>query len=838
MINDLRYCGIVFYAFLISKPIGSVKKMKKRSVTLAVWSLLAIMGGCVEEDISCSDPMCAAENYISTQAPLTAYCSIVVKNFGTVDMETDYIPNVTCCENGGAPDQALRAQAVAARSVAYHNLKGGTGTAGNPIGDSQAVQVYSCGGRADSRLPMCKAAATDTSGMVLRYKDTTLCAFYVSGSKVACLDAECKDKGDTGASCYASQQKYVTYNEGKTGTNVTQSTQGWVNQGNYANRGTMSQNGATCLDSNRGYNWVKIVKFFYGADIEIVKTTGSCVQAAATIPGESSGTEVKCETVLDKSGVVIDDKDACFSRSSVSSWYELAKGHGGHLFYTFGWDDDAEAIGKWTINVTRPGKYEVFAYIDSSAVSGLGTMSAKAPYVIRASGVEHHVTMDLSQKNGWVSLGQYAFSNGGDQWVKLHDSTGEKYDANAKKVLLFDAIKFEDVVTCTHSCQTKDGLECSGNGFRKCGDFNGDGCLEWSEVTACGAEQQCVNGACQNKEKPVECTDDCSTVGEQACVSEGGYRVCGSFDADSCLDWSEVMSCQPGEKCVDGACVVDTDISCEQECLEGETICEGDKSYRVCGFFDEDACREFSEPRACDSGEVCRYGACVPESGSSGTKACVLEIDGRESTIIDELDPCFERSNVIWSQLSTYGYDDHLFYANANATETAHAIGTWHLNVTKAGKYTVWAYVESGIGNVVDKAQYTVMASGKAEKSIVTNTDKSGWVKLGDYDFEVGKAQYVKLSDDSFVGNASLSEGRRFVFDAIKVAPYDASLSDDDGDDNGHGDASVSVADGDCAAAPRQAVPQNGLATAVFGLLGFGFAAVRRRRFQRQNRLR
>lgn len=797
--------------------------------------LFSILGsltwGCAEED-SCQGEMCAMRDLVATRAPLSAHCSIVVKNKGVVDMETDYVPNVTCCENGNAPDQALRAQALAARSVAYHNLGNGSGTASKPIDDSQGVQVYSCGGRADSRLNACKAAANDTSGMILRYRDTTLCAFYVSGSKGECLDAQCVDKGNTSASCYTWQQKYVTYNEGKSGNNVQQSSQGWVNEKNYANRGTMSQNGASCLDSKRGYNWVKIAKFFYGADIEIVKTQGSCVQDAATIPGENTPPGAKCETTLSQSGTIIDDKDPCFSRSAVSSWYEQNKGHDGHLYYTFGWKQQAEAIGKWTINVTRPGLYEVLAYVDSSAASGNDSMTNRAPYLIRASGSEHKVVIDMNRPKGWVSLGKFHFSKGGDQWIKLSDDTGENYDASARKVIVFDAIKFVDAVSCSNACPANDALECHGDGFRKCGDFNGDGCLEWSDVSACPDKSTCQNGVCIPDEIPVECNDECNAVGDSECLSENAYKTCGSFDDDSCLEWSENLYCPDDQICKNGKCVPNDDLPCQHECSDGESLCLSDSAYAVCGVFDDSACRKFSQPKECDQNQVCRFGKCVDDS-SPDSHQCVLAIDGRDSTIIDELDPCFERSNVIWSQLSTYGYDDHLFYANVNSSGQNNAVGTWRLNVTKPGKYAISAYIESNIGNVVDSSQYSVMASGILHKTSVSNDGKSGWVTLGVYDLALGNDQYVQLSDDSYV-SAPTDSSRRFVFDAIKIEPYQ-SENDSDPDPDPNGDPSDSdvnfSASGDCAASVRSHHSQHAALLAL--AVALSLAALYRRRSSR-----
>src|SRR5512139_3044056 len=73
-------------------------------------------------------------------SPLTAYCTATVNGVGERDVETDYLPHVVQCENGAADIEALRAQAVAARTCLYYKLE----TAGS-IGDGQGDQVYSCG---------------------------------------------------------------------------------------------------------------------------------------------------------------------------------------------------------------------------------------------------------------------------------------------------------------------------------------------------------------------------------------------------------------------------------------------------------------------------------------------------------------------------------------------------------------------------------------------------------------------------------------------------------------------------------------------------------------------
>jgi hypothetical protein len=201
------------------------------------------------------------------QQPLVSKCTIQVVGKGLKDMENDYLPRVITCENGAADFEALKAQAVAARSYAYYVTRNG-----GSIKDGQSNQVYSC-----SAQPKQKHydAVKATAGQVLRYQSKVICAFYVAGAKPS--DAVgCKAKGSD--SDPTNTEKYVTYNEGKSGGGITQSTLGWVSSTNLYNRGCKSQNGANCL-SKAGRSYVTILRYYYGADIELYQTSGSCVTA-------------------------------------------------------------------------------------------------------------------------------------------------------------------------------------------------------------------------------------------------------------------------------------------------------------------------------------------------------------------------------------------------------------------------------------------------------------------------------------------------------------------------------------------------------------------------------
>ncbi len=193
---------------------------------------------------------------------LSAYCTAMVNGIGEVEVEADYIPHVVNCENGAAGFEALKAQAVAARSYLYYRLDR-TGE----IDDSTGDQVYSCG-RSPSVLAYMAAEAT--SGQVLMYRDTQVAAFYVAGAKQKPPNCRGGTRDPTNT------EAYVTYNRGRGGHRIEQTSLGFIDPKNHANRGCKSQNGAACL-SEMGWKYDRILRFYYGKDIEIAQAKGPCV---------------------------------------------------------------------------------------------------------------------------------------------------------------------------------------------------------------------------------------------------------------------------------------------------------------------------------------------------------------------------------------------------------------------------------------------------------------------------------------------------------------------------------------------------------------------------------
>ena len=157
------------------------------------------------------------------------------------------------------------------------------------------------------------------------------------------------------------------------------------------------------------------------------------------------------------------------------------------------------------------------------------------------------------------------------------------------------------VCVCEPDCVDK---ECGSDG---CGGMCG----------FCTPGDWCIDFLCTSS-----CVQDCQTPGEKSCLA-GGWRECGQFDDDTCLDWGPVVECDPGLTCVGGSCVCVPECKdkecgpdgCGSECgacdgtpcIAGKCSCAGDCTNRECGW---DGCT--GSCGACAGSEVCNGdGACV-----------------------------------------------------------------------------------------------------------------------------------------------------------------------------------------------------------------------------------
>ncbi|HEY3354274.1 MAG TPA: hypothetical protein VGQ83_13560, partial [Polyangia bacterium] len=153
---------------------------------------------------------------------------------------------------------------------------------------------------------------------------------------------------------------------------------------------------------------------------------------------------------------------------------------------------------------------------------------------------------------------------------------------------------------CADEC-TAGARQCSGDAFQVCARA-ADGCARWGAPTPCAATETCSNGACG-----ATCTHEC-VAGAVECAGRAGYRRCGDFDADACLEWGPAAPCPTGTACSSGQCAP----ACVDECAAaGDRRCTSSGTgYRVCDDR-ADGCLAWALPIPCPPGEACSGGACV-----------------------------------------------------------------------------------------------------------------------------------------------------------------------------------------------------------------------------------
>ncbi|MGM0556569.1 MAG: peptidoglycan DD-metalloendopeptidase family protein [Myxococcota bacterium] len=168
-----------------------------------------------------------------------------------------------------------------------------------------------------------------------------------------------------------------------------------------------------------------------------VPTYMSLVESYQRLIGEPAE---PCGT-LGASGGTIDDAGSCFTlHGPPSSWrYVADAGNGGQLHWTYAWDDpDPGNWAEWDIITSEAGTYRVEVFLVSEYAQ-----AQRGLYRVQHNGADEEVRLDMSQGDGWRSLGEFDFAAGGDQRVAVYDNTGESLDQQRK--IIADAIRLTRV---------------------------------------------------------------------------------------------------------------------------------------------------------------------------------------------------------------------------------------------------------------------------------------------------------------------------------------------------------------------------------------------------------
>ena len=222
--------------------------------------------------------------------------------------------------------------------------------------------------------------------------------------------------------------------------------------------------------------------------------------------------EAPCPSLPSSGGIVDDSDSACFHAFGSGTYWRpvTSDGENGSFIWTHGFvADEPSNWARWDIDLDNAGRFKVEASNLSDWIAANGFyQSTVLRYRVRHGGTETDVVLRQGEGDGWVSLGDFDFAAGGDQWVAVYDNTGEDGALEAKIVV--DAVRLSPA-GATAECNPSECAAQSGCGdWSPCGGF-ADGCDDSGTRTRTCETYACEGATC------VRGNDD---VEEEACTRE------------------------------------------------------------------------------------------------------------------------------------------------------------------------------------------------------------------------------------------------------------------------------------------------------------------------------
>ena len=137
---------------------------------------------------------------------------------------------------------------------------------------------------------------------------------------------------------------------------------------------------------------------------------------------------------------IVDDTSACFEAGGDPAYIRTAAaGIGESLKWTHATDAATPSnYGRWQLQFAEAGKYRVEAFTPAP-YNG----SKKTVYQVRHGDTTTPVPVDQSAVDGWNLVGEFEFSAGDGQSIRVDDNTGEANATNTR--IVFDALRFTRV---------------------------------------------------------------------------------------------------------------------------------------------------------------------------------------------------------------------------------------------------------------------------------------------------------------------------------------------------------------------------------------------------------
>lgn len=189
------------------------------------------------------------------------------------------------------------------------------------------------------------------------------------------------------------------------------------------------------------------------------------------------GGEAEPCDVIEADGGILDDDSPCFHAGGDPQYIRTENaGYGSKLKWTHTTDSATPSnYAVWNLHLAEAGKYRVDAFTQAPFAQ-----SKMATYRVKHGGEETAAEVDQTAHDGWNTIGEFQFAEGGSQSIRVDDNTGEPNETNTQ--LVFDAIQLTRL-------DKDEGGDVGGDG-----DGDGDGGGEGDGDSSGGMTSACTVG--------------------------------------------------------------------------------------------------------------------------------------------------------------------------------------------------------------------------------------------------------------------------------------------------------------------------------------------------------
>ncbi len=180
-------------------------------------------------------------------------------------------------------------------------------------------------------------------------------------------------------------------------------------------------------------------------DRELSCDAVACVREGETCSFFDSPALAPC-ALIEGDETIIDNSSPCYELGGTPEFLRPHdEGFGGDLDWTHTTAaEDIDNHARWRLHFAVAGRYRVEAFTAQvTRFPEAFNPSTRAHYEIVHDSVLSRILIDQGVTDGWTLLGDFAFSEGGAQSVRLGDNTGENPQDQVD--ILFDALRITPV---------------------------------------------------------------------------------------------------------------------------------------------------------------------------------------------------------------------------------------------------------------------------------------------------------------------------------------------------------------------------------------------------------